>query len=165
MAAWRSTTDRKTPRFRRRLVSVAKKVSTALSQEQEVGVKWKVNAAEPGDHLRVLVGGVVVEDDVDELTGRHRRFEGVEETDELLVPMALHAAAEDRALEHVAANGAGQEHQLAICSCSSHRTGSSEKLDVFNPYGSRPSTAALTTAGARKARLRVMRTARSLQRS
>src|SRR5215212_2521409 len=37
MAAWRSTTDRKTPRFKRRLVSVAKKVSTALSQEHEVG--------------------------------------------------------------------------------------------------------------------------------
>jgi hypothetical protein len=36
MAAWRSTT----PGFRRRLVSLAKKVSTALSQEQEVGVKW-----------------------------------------------------------------------------------------------------------------------------
>ena len=28
--------------LQRRLVSVAKKVSTALSQEQEVGVKWKV---------------------------------------------------------------------------------------------------------------------------
>ena len=42
MAAGRSTTDRKTPRFKRRLVSVAKKVSTALSQEHEVGVKWKV---------------------------------------------------------------------------------------------------------------------------
>ena len=28
-----------------------------------------------------------------------------------------------------------------------HRMGSSEKLDVFKPYGSRPSTAALTTAG------------------
>src|SRR3954462_6346044 len=41
-AAWRSTTERNTPRFSRRLVSVAKKVSTALSQEHEVGVKWKV---------------------------------------------------------------------------------------------------------------------------
>ena len=39
IAAWRSTTDRKTPRFKRRLVSVAKKVSTALSQEHEVGVE------------------------------------------------------------------------------------------------------------------------------
>src|SRR5829696_5636888 len=58
-------------------------------------------AGEPGDHLRVLVGGVVVEDDVDELTDRHRRLEGVEETDEFLVSMALHTAAEDRAVEHV----------------------------------------------------------------
>ena len=41
MAAWRSTTDRKTPRFKRRLDSLAKKPSTALSQEAEVGVKWK----------------------------------------------------------------------------------------------------------------------------
>src|SRR6188474_2788191 len=104
MAAWRSTTDRKTPRFRRRLVIVAKKVSTALSQEQEVGVKWKVKRGwRPSQAITfgVLVGGVVVEDDVDELTGRHRRLEGAEETDELLVPMALHAAAEDRAVEHV----------------------------------------------------------------
>src|SRR5829696_6108380 len=103
MAAWRSTTDRKTPRFRRRLVSVAKKVHGV---EPGAGGRGEVEgeariAAEPGDHLRVLVGGVVVEDDVDELTGRHRRLEGVEETDELLVPMALHAAAEDRAVEHV----------------------------------------------------------------
>jgi hypothetical protein len=39
MAACRSTTDWKTPRLRRRLVRVAKKPSTALSQEAEVGVK------------------------------------------------------------------------------------------------------------------------------
>jgi hypothetical protein len=43
MAGWRSTIDRKTPRFKRRLVSLAKKVSTALSYEHEVGVKWKTN--------------------------------------------------------------------------------------------------------------------------
>ena len=42
MAAWRSTTEQKTPCFSRRRVSVAKKPSTALSQEAEVGVKWKV---------------------------------------------------------------------------------------------------------------------------
>ena len=34
--------ERKTPRFRRRFESFAKKPSTALSQEQEVGTKWKV---------------------------------------------------------------------------------------------------------------------------
>lgn len=42
MVAWRSAIERKTPRFRRRLVSLAKKLSTAFSQEQEVGTKWKV---------------------------------------------------------------------------------------------------------------------------
>jgi hypothetical protein len=31
-----------TPRFSRRFVSVAKNPSTALSQDAEVGVKWKV---------------------------------------------------------------------------------------------------------------------------
>ena len=102
IAAWRSTTDRKTPRFKRRLVSVAKKVSTALSQEHEVGVKWKVKrgvAGEPGNHLRLFVGGVVVEDDVDDLAGRDLCLDGVEEADELL--MALHAAADDGAVEDV----------------------------------------------------------------
>ena len=70
MAACRSTTEWKTPRLRRRLASLAKKPSTALSQEAEVGVKWKVKRAmtvEPGAHLGMLVGGVVVEDDVDGL--------------------------------------------------------------------------------------------------
>ena len=104
MAAWRSTSELKTPRFRRRRVSVAKKVSTALSQEQEVGVKWKVQRGwrfEPGADLGVLVGGVVVEDGVDQLAGRHVAPRPVEEADELLVPVPLHALADDRAVEHV----------------------------------------------------------------
>ena len=42
MAAWRSTTEQKTPCLSRRRASLAKKPSTALSQEHEVGVKWKV---------------------------------------------------------------------------------------------------------------------------
>src|ERR1700736_4530528 len=42
MAALRSATDRNTPRRRRRRVSLAKKPSTALSQDAEVGVKWNV---------------------------------------------------------------------------------------------------------------------------
>src|ERR1700680_5204942 len=41
MVACKSTTDMKTPRFNRRFVSLAKKPSTALSQDAEVGVKWK----------------------------------------------------------------------------------------------------------------------------
>jgi hypothetical protein len=39
MAAWRSTTPLKTPRLRRRLVRMAKKPSTALSQLAEVGLR------------------------------------------------------------------------------------------------------------------------------
>ena len=38
---------------------------------------------EPGDDLRVLVGGVVVEDHMDELADRYRRLDGVQEADEL----------------------------------------------------------------------------------
>jgi hypothetical protein len=43
MAAWRSTMPLKTPRLSRCRVSLEKKPSTALSQDAEVGVKWKWN--------------------------------------------------------------------------------------------------------------------------
>ena len=43
MAAWRSTMPLKAPRLSRCRVNLAKKPSTALSQEAEVGVKWKWN--------------------------------------------------------------------------------------------------------------------------
>jgi hypothetical protein len=58
MAAWRSTTPLKTPRRRRLRVSTEKKLSTALSQLADVGVKWNVAGmpCEPLDHLGVLVG-------------------------------------------------------------------------------------------------------------
>jgi hypothetical protein len=38
------------PRFSRRFVSLAKKLSTALSQEQEVGVKWEVKRSWRASH-------------------------------------------------------------------------------------------------------------------
>jgi hypothetical protein len=78
MAAWRSTTHRKTPRLSRRLASLAKNPSTALSHEQEVGVKWKVKRGwvEPLANLWMLVGGVVVEDHVHDLSSRHLRLNG-----------------------------------------------------------------------------------------
>lgn len=58
-------------------------------------------AVEPGPNLGVLVSGIVVEDDVDGLGGRHLGVDGVEEADELLMPVALHVAADDGAIEHV----------------------------------------------------------------
>src|SRR6516164_1518729 len=42
MAVCSSTIEVKTPRLRRCLVSLANQPSTALAQEHEVGVKWKV---------------------------------------------------------------------------------------------------------------------------
>ncbi len=42
IASCKLTSEWNVPRRRRRLVSLAKKVSTAFSHEAEVGVKWKV---------------------------------------------------------------------------------------------------------------------------
>jgi hypothetical protein len=71
------------------LVSTAKKPSTAFSQEALVEGDARV-ASEPGDHLGMFVGGIVVEDDVDGLLRRNRFLDAVEEADELLMAMALH---------------------------------------------------------------------------
>ena len=58
-------------------------------------------AVEPDAHLGMLVGGVVVEDDVYGLTGRQFGVDGVEKADELLMPVSLHVPADDFAIEHV----------------------------------------------------------------
>jgi putative transposase len=47
------------------------------------------------------VGGVVVEDDVDHFPRGHLGLYGVEKADELLVPVALHAAADHGALQDI----------------------------------------------------------------
>src|SRR5256885_9393958 len=100
MASSRSATDRNTPRLRRRFVSLAKKPSTALSHDAEVGVKWKVQR-EPFAHFRVFVSGVVVNDRIDHLSLGKMRVDVIEETDELLMPVAFHVAADDGAVENV----------------------------------------------------------------
>src|SRR3984957_12334502 len=56
---------------------------------------------QPLAYLRMLVSCVVVDDGVDLLSRWHLRLDGVEETDELLVPVALHIAADDGAVEDV----------------------------------------------------------------
>ena len=58
-------------------------------------------AREPGDHLGMFVGGIVVEDDVDGLLRWNSFFDGVEEADELLVAMALRTPADHLTFEHV----------------------------------------------------------------
>jgi len=59
-----------TPRLSRRRVSLENKVSTALSQEHDFGVKWKTKRgcrASQAFHLGMLCGCIVVEDDVNDL--------------------------------------------------------------------------------------------------
>ena len=56
---------------------------------------------EPGDDLGMFVCAIVVEDDMDHLAGRHLTLDGVEKADELLVPVLLHAPADDRAVENI----------------------------------------------------------------
>jgi hypothetical protein len=83
---------------------MAKKLSTALAQEHEVGVKVKGPArmaSKPSKHLGVLVGGIVVENGVDQLAGRHGRLDPVQKPDEFLVAMALHALPDHGAVEHI----------------------------------------------------------------
>ena len=58
----------------------------------------------PGQPLAdvlVLKGGVVIKDHMHGLVYRNVVFQPIEETDELLMPVALHVAPEDRAIEHV----------------------------------------------------------------
>ncbi len=70
---------------------------------------------QPGAYLGLLVGRVVVENDVNSLVGGHLGFDGVKEADELLVPVALHVAADHRAIEDVvAACGISLEPLLAM---------------------------------------------------
>src|SRR5229473_6276717 len=54
MASLSSRRDRNTPRLRRFFVRLAKKLSIALSQEADVGVKWKTNRRCFSSHFMTL---------------------------------------------------------------------------------------------------------------
>ena len=56
---------------------------------------------EPSADFRMLVRGVIVDDQVHLPLGRSFAVDLVEETDELLMPVAAHALADDLAVEHV----------------------------------------------------------------
>lgn len=68
-------------------------------------------ALQPSAHPRVLVNRIVVQDGVDDLAGRHRRLDDVEEADELLTEMALHVAADHGACEYVEG---GEQRRRAV---------------------------------------------------
>ena len=58
-------------------------------------------AHQPLANLGMLMGGVVVGDGMDELAGRHGPLDRIEEADELLMAMLLHAPADDLAVQYV----------------------------------------------------------------
>ena len=66
---------------------------------------------EPGRHLRMFMGGIVVEDGVDHLAGQDGPLDGCDEADKLLMPMARHAAADDLAFEHAER---GEQGRVAV---------------------------------------------------
>jgi hypothetical protein len=81
MAAWRSETDRKTPRLSLRFVGVAKKPFCGGCEEALDGVapasgcrremeRPSRMAVEPSAHIGVLMGGTIVDDGVDRLSPR-----------------------------------------------------------------------------------------------
>src|SRR6266853_2298671 len=119
MAACRSTMERKTPRRRRLRVRAEKKFSTV---EPGAGGRGEMEgparmADEPGLDLGVLVGCVIVDNGVDQLASRDRAFDGVEEADELLMGMLLHAATEHHAVEHVEGGEQGGRAVALVIVC------------------------------------------------
>src|SRR3954454_4858329 len=59
----------------------------------------------------MLVGGVVVEDHVHELSGGHLGLDDIQKADELPVTMALHTSTNDLAFEHVES---GKQRHCAV---------------------------------------------------
>ena len=102
-------------------------------------------AIEPAPDLWMLMGGVVVEDDVDGLVRRDLSVDHVQEPDELLVPVALHIASDNCPVEDVQG---GEERRgsvaLVVVGHSAQtpllhgqaRLGAVERLDLaFLVYG------------------------------
>ena len=95
--------------------------------------------AQPRHHLRVFVGGIVVEDEVNHLPDRHPGLDGIEEADELLMAVALHAAADHRAFQDIQCGEQGRRAVAFVivghraCAALLHRQaglGAVERLDL-----------------------------------
>jgi hypothetical protein len=86
------------------LVSLAKSPSAAFNQEADVGVKWKLHHGCRASHaftFGCFVGGAVVDDGVDRFGLWHGRLGDIEKADKLLMPVTLHAATDDHAVQHI----------------------------------------------------------------
>jgi hypothetical protein len=77
--------------------------------EDEAGM-----TSEPFQDLGMFVRGVVVDDDVDGLLAGHSGVDDIEETDELLMAMTVHALADHTAFENVEGG-----KQVLLCNATS----------------------------------------------
>src|SRR6266516_4297596 len=85
---------------------------------------------EPFAHFRVFVSGVVVNDRIDHLSLGKMRVDVIEETDELLMPVAFHVAADDGAVENVEG---GEQRGCAVAFVIGRY------LSFYNPASQHPS--------------------------
>jgi hypothetical protein len=69
---------------------------------------------QPFEDVGLFVGGVVVDDGVDDFSGRDGALDGVEEADELLVAMPSHAASDHGSVEEVERG----DRVVVPCACS-----------------------------------------------
>lgn len=82
-----------------------------IDPRRRCGRKMKDEAGmtiQPFSNFRVLVGAIVIENDVDELTCRNGGLYGVEKADELLMPMTLHTFSDDFSFQHVESGKQGR---------------------------------------------------------
>ena len=103
MVAWRSTTSEDTA-LEALLGEFGEEPLDCVEPRARGGREVEGEArvsVEPLTHLRMLVDGVVVEDHVHKLSGRHLSLNSIQEANELLVTMALHTSANDLSFEHV----------------------------------------------------------------
>src|SRR5439155_9982346 len=103
MAPLSSATLLKAPRRIRFRVISAKKRSTMLSQEAEVGVKckWKRMGFEPALYSRSLMRGIIVNDEMEIETGGGLLVDQSEKAQELAMSMPRHAGPDNLAIQHV----------------------------------------------------------------
>ena len=102
MAACSSTTERNTPGFEAPLGQFGNEALDGVEPRGRCGgeVESPARASrQPGGDLGMFVGGIVVDDGMDQLAGRHGSLDSVQEADELLMAMALHSAADHAAIE------------------------------------------------------------------
>jgi len=88
----------------------------------------------------VLVDGIVVEDRTDRLVGRNFTLDGIEKADEFLLPVALHAAPDDRAFQDIeAANRVVVPPAFALGHAQISQPGRWPKYPPLRPWGRRGS--------------------------